>query len=157
MKKFCFFAVVVLMSSYFCVFAQETEKKRQKFDPTRDPFADLKNAVEYAQIENKRILLDVGGEWCIWCHRLDNFIETNEELKNYLLNNYLVVKVNFSPENKNEKFLSQFPKISGYPHFFVLENDGNLLHSQETGLLEKEKSYSADLLLEFFKKWAPVK
>lgn len=157
MKKFCFLAVVVLMSSYFCVFAQETEKKRQKFDPTRDPFTDLKNAVEHAQIENKRILLDVGGEWCIWCHRLDNFIEANEELKNYLLNNYLVVKVNFSPENKNEKFLSQFPKISGYPHFFVLENDGNLLHSQETGLLEKEKSYSAALLLEFFKKWAPVK
>jgi len=33
------------------------------YDESRDPAADLKAAVAQAQRENKRILLEVGGEW----------------------------------------------------------------------------------------------
>jgi hypothetical protein len=67
------------------------------------------------------------------------------------------VKVNFSKENKNESFLSNYPKIEGYPHIFVLESDGAFLHSQDTGLLEKEKSYDKDKILAFLKEWKKPK
>ena len=40
---------------------------REKFDPARNPSDDLKAAIETASKENKRIILDVGGEWCGWC------------------------------------------------------------------------------------------
>lgn len=133
------------------------ESKREKFDPAKDPFKDLENAVVKTQSENKRIILDVGGEWCIWCHRLDAFIESDEEIKGFLNGNYITIKVNFSPENKNEKFLSQYPEIKGYPHIFVLDSDGKFLHSQDTGLLEKEKSYDKEKILGFLKEWAPKK
>lgn len=132
-------------------------EEREKFDPARDPFKDLKAAMETASKANKKILLDVGGEWCIWCHRIDEFINQNAELKNYLSEHYIVIKVNFSEENKNEKFLAQYPKVEGYPHFFVLNEKGKLLHSQNTGLLEKEKSYDVDKFMDFLKKWAGKK
>ena len=106
---------------------------------------------------NKRIILDVGGEWCIWCHRIDAFIEQNSEIKDFLNKHFIVVKVNYSEENKNEKFLSRYPKVDGYPHFFVLDDKGKLLHSQNTGLLEKEKSYDTGKFLSFLKKWAVKK
>jgi len=71
--------------------------------------------------------------------------------------NFVVVKVNYSKENKNEKFLSQYPKVSGYPHLFVLEGDGKFLHSQDTGALESSDHHDRDKVFDFLKKWAPKK
>lgn len=153
MKKYF---LMLFLISISLTFAQSNVdgKSREKFDPNRDPLMDLKNAQVEAKKVNKRIILDVGGEWCIWCHRLDSFIESSEEIKNYLHKNFIVVKVNYSEENKNEKFLSRFSKIEGYPHLFVLNNKGKELHSQNTGLLEKEKSYDADKIMKFLEKWS---
>ncbi len=148
---------MILLFSLFLftnfLFSQEYEKIK-KFDPTRDPESDLKKAIEYAQKTNKKIILDVGGEWCIWCHRIDSFIESHKEIKEYIEKHYLVVKVNFSKENKNEKFLSKYPEIPGYPHFFILDKDGKFLHSQDTGALEKDKDYDENKFMNFLKKWA---
>lgn len=128
-----------------------------EFDPSRDPSKDLQEAVYEANKSNKRIILDVGGDWCIWCHRLDDFINKNEDIKNFLNNNFIVLKINFSKENKNEEFLSKFPEIPGYPHFFVMESNGELLHSQNTGELEQDKGYGKEKMMTFLKKWAPNK
>ena len=84
-------------------------------------------------------------------------MHNTEEIKSLLEENFIVVKINYSKENKNEKFLSQYPAIEGYPHFFVLESDGKLLHSQNTGDLEKDKDYDKDKFLEFLNKWKPAK
>lgn len=138
------------------LFAQ-TEKKEKLFDPAADPFKDLQTTIQEAEKSDKRIILDVGGDWCIWCHRIDAFMNNNEEIKSLLENNFIILKVNFSKENKNEKFLSQFPAIEGYPHFFVLEKDGKLLHSQNTGELEQDKDYSKEKFIDFLNKWKPEK
>jgi hypothetical protein len=45
--------------------------------------------------------------------------------------------------------------VRGYPHIFVLEKDGSFLHSQETGILEIESTYSKELMLDFIHKWQP--
>jgi thioredoxin-related protein len=148
-----FFAVLFSLIITLSPFAQEDG--RIKFDPTRNPFNDLKETVAVAKKNDKRIILDVGGEWCIWCHRIDAFINEDSEIKTLLEKNYIILKVNYSKENKNEKFLSQYPKIEGYPHFFVLDKNGKLLHSQNTGELEEDKSYSKEKFITFLNKWAP--
>lgn len=66
---------------------------------------------------------------------------------------YIIVKLNYSDENKNEELLSGYPDISGYPHIFVLETDGSLLHSQDTAKLEQGKGYDPGVFLEFLKTW----
>ncbi|OGU27508.1 MAG: thiol-disulfide isomerase [Ignavibacteria bacterium GWA2_35_9] len=128
-----------------------------EFDPARNPSKDLEKAVEEAKVSNRRIILDVGGEWCIWCHRIDDFIEENKDIKNFIKDNFVVVKINFSKENENTEFLSKYPEIPGYPHFFVLESNGKLLHSQDTGQLEQGKGYSHEKMMAFLKKWSPQK
>jgi len=155
---------IVLIALFFVSagysFSSDTVKtgiERVKFDPNADPEKDLAEAIKKASNENKRILLDVGGELCIWCHRLDEFIEQDEEIKSFLHSNFIVLKVNYSKENKNEKFLSNYPKIPGYPHFFVLSKKGVLFHSQDTGVLESDKGYSKEKFMSFLKEWAPKK
>ena len=70
-------------------------------------------------------------------------------------NNFLIMKVNFSEENKNAEFLEKFPEVPAYPHYFVLETDGTFLHSQGTGELEKESSYDEEVFASFLTKWKP--
>ncbi len=127
------------------------------FDPARDPVADLETAKVEAKRGGKRVLIDVGGEWCSWCHILDDFIGGDAEIRSFRDANYVWVKVNYSEENENKAFLSQFPEIKGYPHLYVLDNDGKLLHSQFTGELEKGKGYDRKKFFDFLKQWAPPK
>ena len=153
-RKSVFLIIIILCG--LNLFAQ-TEKKEKLFDPAADSFEDLKTTIQEAEKSNKRIILDVGGDWCIWCHRIDAFMNNSDEIKAMLEKNFIILKVNFSKENKNEKFLSQFPAIEGYPHFFVLEKDGKFLHSQNTGELEQDKDYSKEKFIEFLNKWKPEK
>jgi hypothetical protein len=43
------------------------------YDPRANPYRDLERAIERASAENKRILIVVGGDWCVWCEILDAF------------------------------------------------------------------------------------
>ena len=129
--------------------------EREKFDPAKDPEKDVQNAVAVTTNTGQRILLDVGGEWCSWCHKLDKFFQDNKDVSEFMHKNFVVVKVNYSKENKNEKFLSNYPKIPGYPHLFVLESNGKFLHSQGSGDLESGDHHDHDKVFDFLKKWAP--
>ena len=127
-----------------------------KYDPARDAAKDIQQALAEAQRTNRHVLLEVGGEWCVWCHIMDKFFDTHQDLLSLRESNYVMVKVNFSGENKNEQVLSQYPKIPGYPHLFVLDAQGKLLHSQSTAELEAGKSYNKRKFTQFLKKWAPT-
>jgi thioredoxin-related protein len=127
----------------------------EKFDPQRDANQDLALAIKEANRSNRNILLDVGGEWCIWCHKLDKFFDDNPDIKEYLHKNFVVLKINYSPENKNEEFLAKYPEIPGYPHFFVLDMSGKFLYSQGSGDLEGGEHHDKKKVFEFLKKWSP--
>lgn len=129
------------------------EAGREKFDPKRDPAKDIAAAVKIAQKQNKRILLDVGGEWCGWCHKLDKFFKEDKEIAATLKAKFVVVKVNFSQENENKAVLGKYPAAEGYPHLYVLDKNGKFLHSQGTGELETGDHHDHDKFMAFFKKW----
>ncbi len=170
MRKFGYIFLIILLAS-FSVFAQNSgEKKseiktktaaetveREQFDPKRNSTEDLQNAIVTAQKENKRIILDVGGEWCVWCRIMDFYLIKNNDLAKIRDDNFLWLKINMSPENENKEFLSKYPEIVGYPHLFVLEKDGTLIHSQDTSVLEDKKSYDKQKFTDFLNKWSPEK
>lgn len=125
----------------------------ERFDPGRDAAADVATAVGMARAQGKRVLVDVGGEWCAWCHILDRFMESTPQVRQVRDERYVWVKVNFSPANRNEALLSRWPKVKGYPHLFVLDEHGALVHSQATGELESGKGYDAAKMLAFLRRY----
>jgi thioredoxin-related protein len=125
------------------------------YDKARDPAADLAAAIPQAQRENKRILLEVGGEWCVYCRILNKVVHEDERLAKRLQGDFIVIKVNFSDDVKNEAFLSRYPEIPSYPHLFLLEADGTFLLSESPDLFMDEDKYVPDKILEFLEKWAP--
>jgi thiol:disulfide interchange protein len=127
------------------------------FDPNRDAAGDIPAGIAEAARTGKRVLLDVGGDWCVWCREMERFIEEHTALHTLRNRNYVIVKVNWSPENKNESVLSKYPAVPGYPHFFVLNKNGTLLQSQDTSQLEDgKKSYDLEKFKAFLEKWAPA-
>lgn len=165
MKYFLLFVLLITASTAFAQTTNQPQpaKKRafndsfprEKFDPLKDPAADLAAAVKTASADGRNIILDVGGEWCVWCVIMDKYFYDNADLAKMRDQNFIWLKVNMSEENENKAFLVKYPPIVGYPHLFVLNSKGEFLHSQDTAPLESEKSYDRDKIVEFLKKWSP--
>jgi len=155
MKRFlCSLAAVALL---FTPIVGGAQNLPAKFEPSRDAAKDVATAVAAAKAQGKRVLVDVGGEWCPWCHILDRFVAANPEVQALRDAGYVWVKVNWSKENKNEALLSRWPAIKGYPHLFVLDADGKLIHSQDTDVLEAGKDYDKAKIIEFLQKFSRKK
>jgi len=123
----------------------------ETYNETADPAADVQQAIQEA--DGRRILLEVGGEWCVWCKILDKYLEDNADVRDAFGESFMIVKVNFSREHPNTEFLGAFPKAEGYPHFYVLDADGSFLASQGTAELEEGKGYNRARMLEFAEHW----
>ena len=125
------------------------------YNPQANALADVDAAAAKAKKENKHVLVQIGGNWCVWCIRFHNLVNDTPELKKFLEDNYETVLVNYSPENKNVPFLEKYkyPSRFGFPVFLVLDGDGKLLHTQNSGYLEDGKGHSVSKILDFLKNW----
>jgi thioredoxin-related protein len=124
------------------------------YDPKADPFAVRAAAVKEAQASDRLVLLVSGGDWCIWCHYLYEFLETNADVDAALHDVFVVAKVYVGSDNMNEPFFATLPKADGAPHFWILSDAGEVLESQPTVVLEDgKKSYDKAALMGFIDKW----
>ena len=160
--KLGLFAIVIAAIALSASFTQATFAQAKyvpvvKYDPKRDADQDIRDASAEAQRTNRRILVEVGGDWCSWCHHMDDFFAAHADLTALRDKNFVTVKINVSEENRNKELLARYPEIPGYPHLFVLGSDGTLVHSQNTSVLEEEKSYNLERFTAFLAYWAWAK
>lgn len=127
----------------------------QIYDPERNAYDDGRAALSLARETNRRVIVEIGGDWCVYCHQLDALFRQHHELSKKFFNAFVLLKVNVSDENKNTEFLSAFSGINGYPHIFVTETNGKVLHSQDTTLLRENKQYSVAKFEAFIEQWKP--
>ena len=153
MRHCCLTLLALALALSLCAAARAADLPT-RFDPARDAAADVANAVAMAKADGKRVIVDVGGEWCSWCHILDRFIARHADVQALIDARYVWVKVNFSKENRNRALLARWPRIEGYPHLFILDAGGRLVHSQDTGILESGKGYDEARFVAMLRKWS---
>lgn len=127
------------------------------YHPEADAKADIQQAVQQASEEHKNIIIQVGGNWCSWCLLFNKFIHEDADVNSLIENNYVYYHLNYSKENKNQDILDSYgnPEKMGFPVLLVLDEKGNLLHTQETSPLEEGKGYNKEKVLNFFQNWLP--
>ncbi|WP_411812651.1 thioredoxin family protein [Chryseobacterium scophthalmum] len=138
--------------------AEEKAKLPKPYDSKADAQTDINKLVAQAKKEGKNIMIQAGGNWCIWCLRFNQYVQTTPELKKIVDENYLYYHLNYSPDNKNEKVFSQYGNPGekfGYPVFIVLDKTGKMIHVQQSDVLEEGKGYSLEKTKAFFNQWAP--
>jgi len=149
------FLLFILLLAALPAGARDTTKL---YNPRANAAADVARLTAQAQKEGKRILIQVGGNWCLMCYRLNAFIQTDSTLKDLVDDNYLTYHLNYSPENKNAAYLSKLgnPQRFGFPVLVILEKDGSPLHTQNMALLLKGNGYDYDKLKSFLVQWRPA-
>lgn len=144
--------ILLLLLFQLCCFSQ---KPADLYNPAADAKADLALAVQTAKEQNKHVLVQVGGNWCRWCVKLHGFFETNTRVDSILKADYVLVKVNYSPENKNPEVLAGlgYPQRFGFPVLLILDQRGQRLHTQDTGYLEMGDGYDEEKISRFLLGW----
>lgn len=134
------------------LYAQESVKL---YDPSLDGMKQIKEAVIQAKANGKHVLIQFGGNWCGWCIRFDAFCKSDTSISKIVSDNYIPVKLNYSSENKNDAAneLLGNPARFGFPVFIILNGKGEVIHIQDSGLLEEGKGYSREKVTGFFRNW----
>jgi thiol:disulfide interchange protein len=154
----CFCPPPSLAKRLFAQKTSMTESRNEmddRYDPQCDPEKDLAIVSAEAKRSKRNIFVVVGGEWCRWCHVMDTFFREHPELMTLRDKNYVSMKVSMSQENPNQRFLSRYPHIHGYPHIFILDANTNLIKSQPTNELEDGDGYNTERFRKLLDQFAP--
>jgi thioredoxin-related protein len=148
-----FLALAVLLS--LNAFSADSTKL---YNPNANVEKDVAEAVAKAKKLKKHVMIQVGGNWCSWCYKLNAFLMTDSTLKNLLEANYVVYHLNYSPENKNLAYLKKagYPQRFGFPALLILDANGKQLHTQDSALLEKGNGYDYEKVKFFLQNWSPA-
>ena len=135
------------------------KEKVNLYNPKANAKEDIAKAVAKAKAEGKNVMIQAGGNWCGWCILFDKKVKATPKLKKMLDKNYVSVHLNYSSENKNEEVFKELgsPERYGFPVFIVLDGNGKVIHTQDSAVLEEGKGHSTKKVMDFFKKWRPVK
>lgn len=148
-------SILIILTLIISLEFYAQENKISIYNPDADAKKEIEEAIIKAKTENKHVFIQIGGNWCPWCIKFHNFVSEDKELDSLLNANYIVVKMNYDKEHKNEELLKRFeyPQRFGFPVFVILDSEGRRIHTQNSGLLEKDKSYDKDNVKMFFKHW----
>ena len=130
---------------------------RKPYNPKADARLQVSEAVKVAAAENKHVLIQVGGNWCSWCLKLNNLYLTDKAVGEALNSNYVLVHLHTSKEGENSDILAElgYPQRFGYPVLVVLDAKGNRIHTQNSVYLEKGEGHDPKKVIGFLNDWAP--
>ena len=152
MKKLIFTALVFffVLSGY-----SQDMAKFKLYKPEENAKQEIATAVKEAKTAGKHVLIQIGGNWCIWCARFNEFVTNDKSLDSLVNSNYVVYHLNYSKENKNTDLLAKydFPQRFGFPVFLILNDKGDLVHTQTSWYLESGKGYDKEKVTAFFNDW----
>ena len=130
-----------------------------------NPLEQIDQAVAKAKSEGKFVICQVGGNWCPWCLKFADFITKDTTVSKIIADNFEYIHVNYSPrKSQGEEKLAQGRALMkrlnkagrfGYPVLVVLDEEGRVLHIQDSGFLEEGEGYNQKKVLSFFKNWTP--
>ncbi|MBM3415536.1 MAG: thioredoxin family protein [Bacteroidetes bacterium] len=152
--KYVFLSVILVLAA--SAFSQDM-KKFSLYKPEDGAEKSIAAAVKEAKQKNKHVFIQIGGNWCVWCARFNDFITSDSALDSVINQNFVVYHLNYSKENYNKATIEKygFPQRFGFPVFLILNGNGTLLHTQNSVYLEEQKSYNRKKVMDFFSDWSP--
>lgn len=117
---------------------------------------DLDAALAAAKLDNKRVLVIFGANWCYDCHVLDTAMHS-EQLAALVADNYHVVHINIEDGKSNSDLADRFqvPLNKGIPSLAVIDDSGTLITSQKEGEFESAAKIGIEDISAFLSHWKP--
>lgn len=158
--------IMLILSMALAInFGAFSQNKVKVYDETIDPNVQITEAVSKAKAEGKYVVAQLGGNWCKWCIRFAKFVESDPEIKGLVDENFEFIHVNYNPRNPSAEGEQQATKEMlkrlgnpvrfGYPVLIVLDDEGNVIHTQDSSFLESGEGYDKEKVIRFFTTWTP--
>lgn len=131
--------------------AEPKKEKQPLYDEKADAKQQIATALKAAKKNNRRVLIQWGGNWCGWCIKLHELCMKDAAIKKKLQYEYDVVHIDSAgPEKKNmdlaKSYGAELPE-KGFPYLTVLDADGKVIANQETGALEIKAKEGEDVVM----------
>ena len=157
--------ITAFLAILFAVTVNAQTGLKKVYNESINPLEQIDQAVVKAKSEGKFVICQVGGNWCPWCLRFADFITNDAAISKVIDENFEYIHVNYNPrksggEAQQQQAASLMKRLNncgrfGFPVFVVLDNDGKVLHIQDSSFLEEEQGYNQKKVLRFFKNWTP--
>ena len=124
------FAVVPAPKLSITDFKQLPVVLTQPYDEGANADAAVAAAFTRAQKSRKRVLIDLGGNWCVDCIVLANFLKL-PEMQRFMAAHYEVVTVDVGRFNRNLQIPARFgitKRLEGVPALLIATPDGQLVN-----------------------------
>jgi len=114
--------------------APKAKKAEEAKKPVYDEKANAKELIDSAVVaakrENRRVLIQWGGNWCSWCLLLHERFKSDKDLAKTLRYEYDVVYI----DSKNAELMKKYgvDMNEGVPYLTILDADGKVLINQST-------------------------
>ena len=131
---------------------------RTPYDETANAAAAVDAAFARARKSGKRVMIDMGGNWCGDCIVLANLMRL-PGLKGFLAAHFEIVSVDVGRMNKNLDIPARFGmvdrlKSGGVPAIVVAEADGAFVNKNDISALEDARHMTPQGIADWLAQWA---
>ena len=102
----------------------------QPYDEAANADAQVAAAFARAQKSHKRVLIDLGANWCVDCLVLTNFVRL-PEMRRFMEAHYEIVLVDVGRFNRNLQIPARYgitKKLDGVPALLIVTPEGKLVN-----------------------------
>ena len=144
---------------------QPTKSLKKVYNEEINPIEQIDQAVAKAKAEGKFVVCQVGGNWCPWCLKFADFIANDTAISKVIDENFEYIHVNYNPRKsqgpeqveQGKALMKQLDNAGRFefPVFVILDEEGKIIHIQDSSFLEEGEGYNQEKVLRFFKNWTP--
>lgn len=126
------------------------------YDDDADADRDVAAALARARSEHKRVLIDLGGNWCGDCRVLAGIMDL-PEMRAFLTRHFVIVSVDVGRFDKNLQIPARFgvlDSLKGVPCVLIATPDGKLVNRENTEALQDARTMTPQAIADWLAQWA---
>ncbi len=125
------------------------------YDEKANADAGVADAFARARASGKRVLIDMGGNWCPDCRILAGVMAL-PEMRGFLAAHYEIVMVDVGMFDKNLQIPARFgiAKLTGVPTVVIAEANGKTLNATNSAELADAREMMPQAIANWFARWA---
>ena len=125
------------------------------FSDSADANADVAKAFAEARAQNKRVLIDLGANWCADCRILQALMD-RPEVRSFLAAHYAIAVIDVGRLNRNLQIPARFgitDRLEGVPAILIVDPDGTLVNSGKIFALVEARHMTPQSIVDWLASW----
>ena len=128
----------------------------QPYDEHADADAMVAAAFDRAKKSHKRVLIDLGGNWCVDCVVLANFLQL-PEMHRLMDAHYVIASVDVGRFDRNQQIPARFGitgRLKGVPALLIATPEGKLVNGDDVFATSDAHTMTPQALAYYLAKYA---